>query len=373
MSQIDQKELVIIGYGPAGLGASLAAYESGLQGILAFDPSKRIGAGGLHGLDILSNSKGSYFTELLPQLLPGAARLEIARELSKITGLVELTKAAELLESVAQEAIREKVVEVERAQVNRVTKLPNGYHIHTPDRTVEAEWLVLAPGGVEVLLDELAKRNELHPLQPAFTSGEIFRNKRREDLDELLRGEPRVVIVGDSHGAYSVADKLLKTYPNLRVDFHKNSRTRPFFESIDEAGRLGYEVSESDLLCPETGYLNRFNGIRGDARQLWLKERNGLLEDQVRTFYNVALSEIDQDVVIVQATGYRPRKVEIVDGDNIPLDYVTKPTKEGFAKIQEGANGPTFPNAFAIGLGHSSTDATTFYQKQAISAFELLR
>jgi len=373
VAQIEHTQLTIVGYGPAGLGASLAAYESGLQGIIAFDPCKRIGAGGLDGLDILSNSKGRDFTELLPTLLPPAARLQIAEELSQVTGLVELTKAAQLLEEVAATAIAEKIVEVEREPVLKIKRLPNGYEVRTAERTVSSDWLVLAPGGEEVLLDELAARNEFSNIRPVFTSREVLANTRNEDLEALLSVEYRVAIVGDSHGAYSVADKLLRNYPGIQIDIYKHSRTRPFFESLDEAVQCGYQITEFDQLCAETGYVNRFPGIRGHARDLWFREQNGELDGHLRSVYNEPLSDIDPEVAIVQATGYTQRRVPFFDGDNRPLDYVTKPTKEGFAKIQVGPNGSSLPNAFAIGIGHSSTDATTVYQKQARNAFEVLR
>ncbi|HQZ14930.1 MAG TPA: hypothetical protein PLT55_03730 [Acidimicrobiia bacterium] len=372
MTQIEHQQLVIVGYGPAGLGASLAAYESGLRGIAAFDPSKRIGAGGLDGLDILSNSKGSDFTELLPTLLPSAARLLIAQELSRVTGLVELTKAASLLEEVAQRAIEEKIVEVHREQVVQVVRMPNGYQVRTPERTVNSDWLVLAPGGEEVLLDELALRNLYDPLKPAFTSREVLANTRNEDLEELIEGKNRVAIVGDSHGAYSVAEKLLRNFPGIEIDVYKHSRTRPFFENVFEAEQYGYEITDFDQISAETGYVNRFKGIRGHARDLWFREQNGELEGRLRSLYDQPLSEIESDVAVIQATGYTARRVPLFDSSNRPLEYVTRPTKEGFAKIQEGVNGSTLPNAFAVGIGSSATDATTVYQKQARNAFEVL-
>lgn len=373
MTQTQYTDLAVVGLGPAGLAATLAAHAAGIKKIIAMDPASRLGAGNLDGLDILSNSKGSDFTELLPVLFPDAARLAPAIELSTRSELVDLAIAANLLEQVALKAEEKNVVEIVREPVVKAKRLPNGYEIRTPSVVVESDWLAIAPGGREVLIPELAKRNETNSPGSVFTSYEILANKRDEDFEAFISKRNQVAVVGNSHGAYSVAKKLLDKYPGITIDIFKISPTKPFFESVQDAVEHGYNITSIDSICPIRKCINRFDGVKGPARDLWFAEQAGELEGRVRSLLNVPLKEIDLEVAVIQSTGYSQNRVSFFDENDQPIDYVTRPEKDGFARIYTGQNGLVLPRAFALGIGHSSVDATTVYQGQAQSAFRDLR
>ena len=359
--QTKDRELIIVGFGPAGLGTSIRAHEAGIRSIQTIDPSPHIGSGGLAGVDIESNSPGDDFTAGYEKSFPRALDLPEAQPLRGVGRPVNLKLATRFLRSVAECVVQEGIVQHAPERAAKITATPNGFHVATDTQHFVSPRIVLAPGGVEKLIPELADLDG----RTIFTSRDVLSNGRSFELDRAIEKRPHVAIIGNSHSAYSVADKLLKKFPDIQIDLFKKSPTKPYFDSKEEAAANGYVVSSLDSICPETGKINRFDGIRSSARQLWIDEQAGRLGNRLRSHMNVPIEEIDPDVAIVQATGYTPRRLPLFHEDGSRINYSTRPTQDGYASLHDEANRPLH-GAFAIGIGHSGgRDGTNVYRDQA--------
>ena len=340
-TQPQQRKLIIVGFGPAGVAAAISAYANGYRNIQTIDPTPNPGAGGLNGVIIDSNSGGDDFVAEYRRNLPEALLLPEATELSGVQKPVKLELATKFL--------------------------PNGYQVATTTDLFEAPMLLVAPGGKEVLLDELSGRNAWN----TFLSKEILTNSRKGELDNSINSSSRVIIVGNSHSAYSVADELLKNYPGIKIEIYKRTPTKPYFENATEALEFGHVVSSHDDVCSDTGKINRFDGIRGAARELYLKELAPKdnpdinIESHINPQNSADLRKIPKGIPLIQATGLKPRKLPLFNADGTPLEYSTKCESGGYAKLYlEGSNTP-LDNLFGLGICHSRFDGTNVYQKQA--------
>jgi hypothetical protein len=366
-TQPQQRKLIIVGFGPAGVAAAISAYANGYRNIQTIDPTPNPGAGGLNGVIIDSNSGGDDFVAEYRRNLPEALLLPEATELSGVQKPVKLELATKFLRSAAAYLIEQRIVNHIQEPATKITVLPNGYQVATTTDLFEAPMLLVAPGGKEVLLDELSGRNAWN----TFLSKEILTNSRKGELDNSINSSSRVIIVGNSHSAYSVADELLKNYPGIKIEIYKRTPTKPYFENATEALEFGHVVSSHDDVCSDTGKINRFDGIRGAARELYLKELAPKdnpdinIESHINPQNSADLRKIPKGIPLIQATGLKPRKLPLFNADGTPLEYSTKCESGGYAKLYlEGSNTP-LDNLFGLGICHSRFDGTNVYQKQA--------
>ncbi len=384
-----ESELIVVGFGPAGLGAILRAHQAGYKNIYVVDPSPNRGSGGLDGVQIESNSPGNDFTLPYVQALLQSPdedlyqRILNAPEAAPLHGAgspVPLTQAAEFLRHVAEVFVAEGIVHHIQEDAAKIVITSDGYRVITssqasnvPAQTIEAPHIIFAPGGEEVILTELL---ESRSADKVFTSRDILsHNERFDELCEhfsrtpSLYDRPNVAVVGGSHGAYSTIDELLKVLPlGARINIYKKSPTRPFFESIEDAESHGYLVGDHDDVCPDSGNVNRWDGVRGTARTVWCEQQKG--GHNLRDHY-IPLSNIPPHIPVVQATGYTPRKLALVNEMGVALDYEVRPAEGEFASVHVG-NIP-LRGAFAVGIGHSGRDGTNVYPQQAGEALALIR
>ncbi|MDN5790583.1 MAG: hypothetical protein L0H25_06935 [Micrococcales bacterium] len=131
-------------------------------------------------------------------------------------------------------------------------------------------------------------------------------------LARLLRGlpsvDPRVTIVGGSHSAFAVAGVLLRSEVNWEpaaITIRHRSPIRVTYQDIASA-RRGRPAVRADQICPRTGIVNRFGGLRSDAADLYQRIRSG---DERRVLLSHIASRPLVDLVgptdvVVAATGY---------------------------------------------------------------------
>lgn len=159
----------------------------------------------------------------------------------------------------------------------------------------------------------------------------------------------------------------------------KSGRTKVFFNSRQEVQQAGYAFDENDV-CARTGRVNRFLGIRGDAKELFLRSQNGE-ENRIHlhpytytfTFSNyIPLSE-ERDYflkvasTIVEATGYRPNPLYIYDYSGYIGHWIAGASDstdiDGQARIRHytgAGRNDLIPGAYAIGLGRTRLSTETF-------------
>jgi|GEM_PF-2666738 len=362
----EEKQLVIVGGGPAGLAAGIQA--SDLLGIVPeiIEPGQ-IGAGGLRKIEdqTRSNTPGWQFADPYKSVFTQALELPDAKPIADVDEPVPLTLPSRFLDAVGHEVTRQGIVHQTRKKVRCLRHTPNGWEIYAGRRRFLSEKVILSPGAKEVLLSELADRDP----NVTFTSKDVLSHKRAQDFRSGLGKHPRVVIVGGSHGAYSVALKILEQYPGVSVDLYKIEDTKVYFKNIQEALEHGYIPRRTEI-DPLTEQVNRFDGIRGEARQLFFEEQEGKHARHLRSsVFSVeeisdALRSIDPEVIVVQAIGYKPRKLDIRDENWSPIDYTERIEPGGYSCLY-GADNKPLPNINSLGLGHSACDGTNVYHTQA--------
>lgn len=344
-------ERAIVGFGPAGLAAVLESDKE----VVAFDAGEYIGGGNLWGLTIDSNSTGTDFAEPFDERFWDLAE---AHELAGNPDAVPLSNVARFLGETAARLVSDRPdLHIPRNVTaihidDRRFELATGSEIHTTKE------VVLATGAREVLLPELSAGRDA---SNTFTSGEVLHPDRQGELKRVLDVTGELVVIGNAHSAYSVAGVALDLSPDARVTFIKRSDTLPYFKSVNEAVAYGYELTDRDIPCPETGKINRFNGIRGKARELWLEEQ--VSDERLRSVKNFPLQELPGDIPVVQAVGYRPRLPDIYDKNSELVDCSLVATASGLARVF--ARGQSLTSVSGIGLGYSVQDGVNVYFQQA--------
>lgn len=162
-----------------------------------------------------------------------------------------------------------------------------------------------------------------------------------------IDGSKKVAIVGFSHSAFSLGHMWHNLCPQAELTFirrRKRSQTMPYiyFPSVEEAKKVDYDFKKADI-CPETGRIHRFGGLRGDAREFAL---------QSHLYKSISIDEFDKehfDHVIV-ACGFQIHSVPLYDKDGVEL--VPEYTAGG---TRVDAKGRLFDNhriyAFGVGAG----------------------
>ena len=392
--------LQIIGGGPAGIGPLVAADRvCGLQrflgedgGVALINPNRRLGSGGLHGLKITSNSPGYDFLEGIRADgdLASVLRREPAKVLERAGhNPLPLPHVAEFLEDLGREIGHALETDRNSAFIEADTGVfqigiyddghggvifesesldkPLGKYQDFGPRHVLARsrHLVIATGAREELQykDYEAKLVTSQNVLSEEGIGEI-QNRTRE-----FPGSP-IVIVGNSHSAWSVAHKLRKAVGDTEIHLFSKNGVKVFFSSRQEAYQAGYSFDENDV-CVKTERVNRFLGIRGDAKELFLRSQNGG-ENKVHLHtyrwgeesYKEFETFLNAATTIVQATGYRPNELYIYDysgyiGHGLAGASDSTYTDELARIIGEEVGDSPIPGAYAIGLGRTRLSTKT--------------
>jgi len=178
------------------------------------------------------------------------------------------------------------------------------------------------------------------------------------------RREPRVVIVGGAHSAFSSAWLLLHHVPGIpfgsgSIHIVHRKGLRIFYPSREAAVLDGYAFDQDDV-CPATGRVFRLAGLRGDGREV-CRHMQGLggleREDRVVTHAIAALDRLeltrllDAADVIVCATGYRLKTIPVLDADDMPIPLAPLPPSVDHNSRLLTADGDALRNVLGVGLG----------------------
>jgi hypothetical protein len=228
---------------------------------------------------------------------------------------------------------------------------------------IVARQAVLALGGWPWLPPELAGSDVLH-------SDEVLRADGYADLLAALPADdPRVTIIGGAHSAFAVAGLLLRAPVNwapAAITVAHRSRIRVTYPDAATARADGRLVRPDDI-CPATGMVDRFGGLRADAAQLYQRVRRRQ-EPRVRLVRSASTDrgELPTADVVVAATGYTSAVQALWPG----ADW----DGEGRLLDPEGA---VVPHVYGLGLGtrrprsertggepafHGAIDGAWFYQ-----------
>ncbi len=368
-------DVFIVGGGPGGLGAAASiltkAQETHMRAHLTIvDP---IGLGGRIGdYDIVANSTAGdvidgFKSTVLASALqhPSGQRLVDIDAISKDTAAT-LPEIGRFYRYGLAEAIRDELEPngVIASKVDRIVREKDGTFTAL-DRigrvVVSGRNVVLAAGAHEELMPELTQYGN-----KVMLSMDVLSRVANQEIEALLHALPfserKITIVGNSHGAWSAVDRLLKDFgselPNGGIEVLERKPTKIAFRNVDEARAAGYEPAPGDV-CPITGIVNRFGGVLFVAKERALQAIRGE-EPRVTTVLIKDLGEeterLTKTTVIVQATGLNANIVPIVDTDG---NIIGPMLKQGRVQLTEGANvldmsGEPLKGVFGSGIG---TDA----------------
>ena len=175
-------------------------------------------------------------------------------------------------------------------------------------RLFNSKNLVLATGGRSKPYSFERRKTALREAV-MFDSDSILHHQHTQEIIEALRAAPFefILIIGSSHSAWSVAkvleESILPQCPNAIIAVLARSSIKTFYESRDSADNEGYHYERGDI-CTTTDLINRFGGIRGDAKALYrrvIESGNILAEGDLVQFL--------QDIASQQANTRRSRVV----------------------------------------------------------------
>ncbi|EGX59854.1 hypothetical protein SZN_10598 [Streptomyces zinciresistens K42] len=182
------------------------------------------------------------------------------------------------------------------------------------------------------------------------------------DVDQVahaVRAGRPVAILGGSHSGFAAADLVLTRHggavrPGQITVVHREIALG--FASVAElaaAGPLpGTPPLKPPVICPQTGAVNRFTGLRGAARRLCMAVL-ARAEDRVRLCpagTDEARQALARAAVVVHAGGYRGTAPEVVGADGTPVPLRRE---HGRIAVDEACRvlGPHGPVAGVHGLG----------------------
>jgi hypothetical protein len=217
---------------------------------------------------------------------------------------------------------------------------------------VRSHAVVLATGAIEDTARHGVPGDRLLP-SARLLAGDLGQ------VEQALRAGRPVVILGGSHSGFVAADMVLGrcgavVRPGQITVVHR--RIALAFSTVAELAAAGPRAEAPPMgppvVCPETGVVNRFAGLRGSARRLCAAVL-ARAEQRVR-LCPADTAEARQAIVgaavVVHASGYRGTAPELVDADGtvIPLRR-----ERGYLAVDDECQvlGPRGPVAAVHGLG----------------------
>ncbi len=368
----------VVGFGPACTSFLISADRCGIlidmlkRGLNIYESAmteKSLAKKGIN-YDILSNSDASDFLDgispygIFSPVLKGG----VAEEIKSLRNeAVPLTLIAKFIEQLRQRFLT--FIEsyptsnvYYNTNVDAIKQGVNGWLVMTSDkhiREIESDWVVFACGSqpfIPAKIDCFADMGHI----PLFHS-ETFLRASGTDIfiNEISQCEKNatVVIVGGSHSAFSVLDKLLSLNVNVKVTLIHSQPIRRMHIDQSVARSQGEEFDSIKDVCPDNGRVFRFQGLYKQSKQLFEEIKSGR-HPQVKLCQNDnvidALATINNIHSLICATGYRPRipAIKTAREENIGVD------QQGSRNIvinRQGKlmadNGSAVGGVLGIGLG----------------------
>ncbi len=385
---------LVVGGGPAGLAPLVAASRNGgldrllAKGLVVAERDGAIGAGRIGRYLINSDSSAETFLScvadhpepLLASLIDHPAARAIApygRDAVPLS-LVGLFLAVlgEALTSLIRRAPRGHVMTGQQALWTRQTAA-GGWStrlrcLSTGEETEILSRAVLLATGADQPAARLAEAVVAgRTLLPGY-GGKLMQSDRvltADGLAELVERvsglrRPRLVVIGGSTSALSCVRVLLDALGDRLGEggitlMHR--RALPvFYRSAQAAREDGYDAFGPDDICPVSGFVFRFGGLRFDSRSLLRSAlRIGDAVPDPRLRLHRLGDAADTDAVldgadlVVSALGYQPRALPVLDVQGVPIGLRAQQPKGALVGPQCGVvdeAGREIAGLFGIGL-----------------------
>lgn len=326
------------------------------DGLIVVEPSLAPGGGNLRDYSVRSDSAAAVFALCVEELSSDPELLSSA-ELAAIRALpdgetVLVSTAGALLAQRGRALVRrlcDRGADVRLgSRVTAVRPVAAGgaqIEVSADDgtsSTITVDRLVLAVGGEPYVPVGVGRC-----LPGALHSDVLLRPAGLAAALAHLREQPRVLVVGRAHSAFSLADQLLTASASRgwgpgAVTVATPGPVRLTYPDIRAALADGAEFTAEDV-CPESGRVWRLCGLRGDAAARYQLARSGLetrlaVEELSGPALTRRAAEAD---LVVTATGYTTSGMAL-----LPPNSRTQP--DGSVV---GPDGRPFAGIVTIGLG----------------------
>ncbi|HEX4062194.1 MAG TPA: hypothetical protein VHY58_14355 [Streptosporangiaceae bacterium] len=355
----------LVGGGPAGAALLLAAARTGALDALLDDgltvihagPADGFGAGRLGGYLVRSDTRARVFAECAaPVLGRDPANGLIAR--CDHDEPVPLRTAAALLAAAGRRVLdrvraHPRAVVLSPARVTGLRAADGGVTLRLAGRPpVQAHRAVLALGGRPWTPPGLPVEGRL-----VLHSEQVLRRPGYRELISRLReaprrgraAGPRVTVVGGSHSAFAVAGLLLRSPVRWAPGAITIAHRSPVLVTYPDAAaaRADGAAVRGDQICPATGMVHRFGGLRSDAAAVYQRIRRGA-EPRARLVrvpagWDWFAGVTRDDPAVVAATGYGPAVTGLLGGD-------AGSWWDGNGRLRTGT-GAVLPHVYGLGLG----------------------
>lgn len=347
---------VLVGGGPAASGLLAAAARSGLLDellddgltVISADPGPHFGSGRLGGYLVRSDTRAAVFTECVAPL-PGETAAPGAPWRWPPDQPVPLKMAASLLAAAGQHMLSRLrqhpgAAVLSATRVSSVQAGADGVTIRVVGQPpIRASRVILAVGG----------RPRVPPDLPAagllLHSEQVLRERGYRAVRARLTGSaPRCTIVGGSHSAFAVAGLLLRAPLRWQAGAIAIVHRSPILVTYPDraAARADGAAAVAAQICPATGIVHRFGGLRADAAALYRRVRDGG-EPRIRLVQvpdgGAWVGDLPRhDPVLVSATGYESAAAGMVNGADGHWDTA--------GRLRTDA-GDLVPRVYGMGLG----------------------
>ena len=375
---IDNFHTQIIGNGPAAFGLPLKtiaegedvfeSYSSG--GVAIIGPQKNLGSGNLN-YNLLSNSSADDFLQTIPpQILAKLSGSKILSQISQFAShLLPIKIVAQFERAVAEQVLSTLNASQNQkpffdAFVAKIKQNKNGELVsfdQNQNPIAVSKNVIISAGAQQIPL-------HLEPInQEKLIFSDQFLKLSNDEIRNLVSGK-KVAIIGGSHSALSCLDNIRSATLHVPISLFHRSDFKIYFKSELEAQNAKYPYLPSDL---DSGQIHRFRGLRGGAKlrlQISPQDLNlKFIKFAELSEISPALDEVD---LIIQATGYRPKIIPVVDKNGLelhqiplfdqiglPLNQSTIDQKEIFGPVWlEGAK------IFYNGIGISPREGVNLFQ-----------
>lgn len=274
-------DLLVIGCGLRATGLLTATPELFGYSVGIVDGGDRLGVGSFDGYDIQSNSNGSDFFGWIDPAGPFGPVLSrpTVRRLREIPTGFHLRLLADALVT-AGDAIQRALEPRSLLLGDRVTQVgladaaDHEVRVVTgAGRVLRAGTVVLATGIREISLPGLDRFDT-----PVIRSSELLDRASLARCAELAGSPGTVCFVGASHSAFSVLARMLRVAPERRrgdVAMLTRSPVKIYYEGWAEYHAAAPHAPEEAVpdphadVCPETGNLHRYSGLRNTSKELF--------------------------------------------------------------------------------------------------------
>jgi hypothetical protein len=382
---------IIIGGGPGGLGPLVWAAQQGLlpawldRGLVVVERQAQLG-GTLGRFGIHSDSLGGSYLECLDSgVLPAALQvmrgdpvaLEMARYRDSFPPLNLVDRymrrlGVALAGLLAEHQALQLCTEARAVRLRRDGTL--AVEIACPDGRPDvlgAHSAVIALGGRQYqpqqpLLPGLTLSD--FRVRCMMTSDRALSSAGLNEADRALAEASgrRIIILGGSHSAYSVAGALLglpaaAALAPGQIVILQRREPRIFYPNRDAALEDRYAVEPGDI-CPRTQRVNRMGGLRGFGREMWrqiarrpnTQPERRVVATSMQQFSSAELRAIiEAAALVVPCFGYRSATLPVFDreGNRLALNADAGGIAVGDDSRLLLQDGTSIANLFGIGLG----------------------